>query len=221
MFKNILSATILAIVAASSSVALAEIRITEWMYSPLGGPGEYFELTNVGNVPVDMSGWSQDDNTRRPGVHPLGAFGIVQPGESVIGTETTDVAAFQTYWNLPLSVKVIGYGSVDNIGRSDEINLYDNFGALVDQLTYSDSSGLGPRTQGTSGNIPLAFLGTNTASAAVLSAAGDSFLSYRGGGGSGDLGNPGLYTPFVSVPEPASAAILLIGAVGFAARRRS
>ena len=58
----------------------------------------------------------------------------MQPGESVIGTEA-DAASFRTYWNLPASVKVIGYGSKDNLGRSDEINVYDGANALVDRLT--------------------------------------------------------------------------------------
>jgi predicted extracellular nuclease len=218
------AAMIAAAMPLAKSAAAANIAITEWMYSPQGGPGENFELTNVGNSPVDLTGWSQDDNTRNPGAHLLTDFGILQPGESAIGTEGSDAAAFRTYWNLPSSVKVIAYGSQDNIGRSDEINVYDNVGALVDQLTYSDQTIGGPRTQGISANIALANLFQNRADLAVASTIGDSYLSYGGGGGSGDVGNPGVYTPFVSVPEPASIAILMLGAVaagGFASRRRS
>jgi hypothetical protein len=225
MLKTIAAAV--AMIAACGSLAnssaAADIAITEWMYSPQGGPGEFFELTNVGNTPVDMTGWSQDDNNQEPGVHSLSAFGIVQPGESVIGTET-DPTSFRTYWGLPVSVKVIGYGSADNIGRSDEINLYDSVNALVDQLTYNDQVIGGPRTQGISANIELANLFQNRADLAVASTVGDSYLSYAGGGGAGDVGNPGIYTPFVSVPEPASIAILMLGAVatlGVASRRRS
>lgn len=218
-------AAIVAAISLANSAAAADIAITEWMYSPQGGPGEYFELTNVDNVPVDMTGWSQDDNNRSPGVHSLSAFGILQPGESAIGTET-DPASFRTYWGLSASVKVIGYGSADNIGRSDEINLYDSVNALVDRLTYNDQVIGGPRTQGVSANIELTNLFQNRADLAVASTSGDSYLSYAGGGGSGDVGNPGIYTPYVSasVPEPASIAILMlsaIGAFGFASRRRS
>jgi predicted extracellular nuclease len=188
----------------------ADIASTEWMYSPVDGTGEYFELTNVGNSPIDLTGWSQDDNNRVPGTHPLDAFGVVLPGESVFGTEGSDLGLFRTYWKFSASVKIIAHGSSDNIGRSDEINLYDNVGTPIDRLTYSDQDIGGLRTQGTSANIELSELFLNHANLAVASLVGDSYLSYRGGGGAGDLGNPGLYTPFVSVPEPASIAILIL-----------
>jgi predicted extracellular nuclease len=79
----------------AAQAAVADVRITEWMYSPVGSPGE-----------------------------------------SVIFTEAT-ADAFRAAWNLSSGVKVIG-GSVNNLGRSDEVNLYDASSALVDRLTYND-----------------------------------------------------------------------------------
>jgi hypothetical protein len=203
---------------ASRLASAASIAITEWMYSQVGGPGEYFELTNVSNAPIDMSGWSQDDNNRIPGKHDLSAFGIVQPGQSVLGTEGTDAAAFRTYWNLPGTVAVIAYGTSDNLGRADEINVYDNTNALVDRLTYDDQTIGGPRTQGTSANITSAKLGLNQANLAVASTIGDAYGSYCGGGGTGDLGNPGSYP---AVPEPSAfvlGALGLISCIGIGRR---
>jgi predicted extracellular nuclease len=224
----VVAAVAAAFMSMTTPAAASSIAITEWMYSASsgGGPAEYFELTNVGTVPIDMIGWSQDDSNRTVGRHPLDAFGTVLPGESVIGCEGDSAVAdaFRTYWDLPTSVKVIGYGTSDNLGRSDEINLYDNLGILVDRLTYNDQAGTGPRTSGVSANIPLAELFQNNAAASVTSVVGDTYLSYRGGGGSGDIGNPGIYTPFVEVPEPASIALLLVGTAGVvvsAWRRRS
>src|SRR5690242_13452172 len=116
--KSIAAATAIVVCAASAPRAMAaSMAITEWTYTPVGGPGEYFELTNLSNAPINMAGWSQDDSNRTAGKHDLSAFGTVAPGESVIGTEGTDAAAFRTYWNLPNSVKVIAYGSSDNLGR--------------------------------------------------------------------------------------------------------
>lgn len=57
-------------------------------------------------------------------------------GESVIFTEAT-ADAFRAAWNLSSGVKVIG-GSVNNLGRSDEVNLYDASSARVDRLTYNE-----------------------------------------------------------------------------------
>src|SRR4051812_14443479 len=194
----------------SETAAGAPIAITEWMYDGL--PDEYVELTNISNAPVDMTNWSEDDNNRIPGKHAFGnTFGLVQPGESVIVSAAPE-ATFRAAWNLPASVKVwagaSGTGYTDNnLGRSDEINLYDSLGAQIDRLTYNDQGSgnvKGPRTQNSSGNIPLSAAGTNNASAAVLSTVGDSFHSYSNTVTTASgVGNPGTYAP-VTVPEPAS-----------------
>ncbi len=90
--------------------------ITEWAYQ--GSGGEFMEFTNTGSTPVDMTGWSYDDNTQLPGSVSLSAFGIVAPGESVILADLT-AAAFRTEWGLPASVKVIGENT-QNLGRADD-----------------------------------------------------------------------------------------------------
>jgi len=198
------------------------IAITEWMYSPSVGPAEYVEFTNVGTRPIDMTGWSEDDATEKPGHHDLSTFGIVQPGESVIACEGSDVSGFRSYWGLTSTVEVVAYGTSDNLGRSDEVNLYDSTGGLVDRLTFNDQgsgSVKGPRTQGTGGNVPLADLFQNNASQTILSVVGDSYHSHHSNfsytdGGTGDIGNPGVYTPYVASPEPSSIALLVAGLVG-------
>ena len=203
------SAIIAATVIAAGS-ASAQIQITEWAYSADGG--EYVEFTNVGGTAIDMTGWSYDDSTPVPGTLDLSAFGVVQPGESVIITEATE-AAFRTNWGLAASVKVIGEYT-NNLGRSDQINLFDAGAALVDVLTYGDQDFVGSiRTQDFSGNpISAAALGADDVYQWQLSFVGDFYGSYAAL--TGEVGNPGSF----NIPAPASTA--LMGLAGLVAGRR-
>jgi predicted extracellular nuclease len=200
-------------IASAAATAHAGLYITEWMYKggSNGGSGEFVEFTDVGSTAVNLNGWSEDDSHETPGTHDLSAFGTVQPGESVILTED-DPTDFRTYWGLSSSVPVITYSNpIDDLGNGDEINLYDASNQLVDQLTYGKT----PNTNNVSGNIPLADLGKNDAADAVLSTVGDIYGSYNA---NGTIGNPGIYTPASSVPEPASLAIF--GVAGLLGLRR-
>lgn len=203
----------------AASQVHANVQITEWMYSAAGG--EYIEFTNLGAVPVSFMGYVYDDDSRfstvGSGGFDLSAFGVVAPGESVLLTETT-TASFRANWSLAASVKVIG-GYTNNLGRSDEINLFDGSGALVDRLTYSDVNFPGTvRSQDRSGTPgALADLTPTTVTTGwVLSAVGDSFGSYSGL--AGDIGNPGQFA--LAVPEPETYALWLAGLAGMAALRR-
>ncbi len=58
----------IAALAASAGTASANIRITEYLYQGLNGSTqvtfEYIELTNLSAAPIDMTGWSFDDDGR-------------------------------------------------------------------------------------------------------------------------------------------------------------
>ncbi len=163
------------------------LRITEFMYQ--GANGEFVEFTNVGDQPVDLAGWSFSDSARAPGAVPLGAYGVVQAGESVILTETP-AADFRTAWGLCSGVKVIG-GNTVNLSRGDEINLYDASQGQIDRLTFGDNvAGVGgPRTQNVSAWPSAAALGQNQITGWTLSAAGNAENAQASSGG--DVASPG------------------------------
>lgn len=187
-------------------IATAQMRITEWMYND--SPEEFIEFTNIGAAPIDMNGWSFDDDSRLAGTVSLSAFGIVQPGASVILAEDT-ATNFRNNWSLPASVGVIG-SNATNLGRGDEINLFDSANGLVDRLTYGDQAIPGTiRTLAVSGNPKnRGVLGTNDVHQWQLSFVGDAFGSYVSA--TGQVGNPGK---FPGVPEPGSLVLIAIGAV--------
>lgn len=192
-----------------AAIASADIRITEWMYN--GDDGEFVELTNVGVTPIDMTGWSFDDDSRAPGTVDLSAFGIVQPGESVILCEP-DAATFRASWSLSASVDVIG-GNTANLGRQDELNIF-NGTTLVDRLTFGDNTIGGIRTQNTSGNALPIDLGTNNVHAWFFSVPGDQFGSIFATP-NGNVGNPGSY-----IPAPGALALAGLGTLAAGRRRR-
>lgn len=195
-----------ALVTVATQVRSQSIAITEWMYNGASGAArEYVEFTNIGSSPVSINNWSFDDDSRSPGSFQLGAgAGTVQPGESFIVTEVA-ASTFRTFWNLASTVKVFGSNS-NNLGRADEINLYNASNQLVARLSYNDQSGQGPRTQGNSGSAPLATVQTTLANGAsnssfssvananwVLASVGDAYGSYTNT--QTEVGNPGKYTP--------------------------
>ncbi|MFA5554683.1 MAG: lamin tail domain-containing protein [Phycisphaerae bacterium] len=204
----------------TGQICLAQMYITEWMYQGTQDSSyEFIEFTNMSTSAIDMTGWSFDDDHQTPGAFDLSGFGIVQPGQSVILTEVS-ASDFRDAWGLDSSIKVVGDLGVEsgsNLGRADEINLYDSFDNLVDRLTYGDSTEAGgPRTRYFSGNILLEYLGQNDATQAVLSANGDIYGSYISN--LGDAGNPGSY--YAAIPEPASLILFCLSGLAIRIRMR-
>jgi hypothetical protein len=95
--------------------AQAVLRITEAMSSSgTGGTADWFEVTNYGNAPADITGFKMDDNSFASGsAVPLNGVTTIAPGESVVFVESaaplTDVPAFRTFWGFAGSVQVGSY----------------------------------------------------------------------------------------------------------------
>src|SRR3954454_3042733 len=82
-----------------------QIVITEWMYNPVASASEFIEVTNIGGEPVDMAGYSFDDDSRIPGSFSLATLGTLAPGKSGLIVETA-AAAFRAEWGLDASVQI-------------------------------------------------------------------------------------------------------------------
>lgn len=237
----ILSVTKLALCGAIfSSVAVAQVRITEFMSEgqgdTLSGNGgrrqrEFFEITNLGSVPVDVSTWSYNDNNPNDPNNFGPELGSIRAGESIVFTQMT-AADFRSYWGLPDTTRIVSYLQLSNLGNADTINIYNSFtqsaATLVDSLTYTaDARGSGisrnrPFDQG-SGQFPNAQW--------IPSTPNDSFSSRFAPSPTGfppnfpqpttgfnradyiDLANPGEYVPSVG-------SLGILAAFGAAAVRR-
>jgi hypothetical protein len=194
---------------ACAGPAFSQIRITEWCYQ--GANGEFVEIANVGGSAINMTTFSFDDDSRLPGSLSLAPFGVLLPGEVAIITEALE-GDFRAAWSLPVSLKIIG-GNTQNLGRNDEINIFDGV-TLVDRLTYGDQNFPGTiRTQNKTGITLPSNWGANSVGGWFFSAVGDSYGTYTSAGG--DIGNPGI-TP----PIPAPGALLLAGVGGLVVARR-
>ena len=109
-------------------------------------------------------------------------------------TESVE-ADFRSAWSLGASVKIIGELGVvlgSNMGRNDQINLFDSGGNLVDRLSYGDEDYDGSvRTKDASGQACIDFIGQDDVIGWVLSDDADMFGSFAAS--TGEYGTPGSY----------------------------
>lgn len=195
--KNI---AILAALAAASSVANAQLVITEVSYKGLFG--EYIEVTNTGSA-LDVTGYSFDDSSNNPGTVDFPAETLAN-GQCVIITEVSSAIFTQAWYTEPVSDPVITNApfiignNTANLGRADTIYIYDDAEDEVDALTYDDENDNGPRTEDVSA-CPRT--GWNAALPNMKnSGTNDWFLStsvsgsWKAGvaGATGPTGNPGV-----------------------------
>jgi hypothetical protein len=209
------------------------VRITEFMSEGIGdllqGNGgrrqrEFFEVTNLGHDPVDVSTWSYNDNNANDPINWGPTIGSILPGESIVFSQMSP-SDFRSYWGLDDSVRVYSYGQSSNLGSADTINIYSSFtqdaSTLVDTLSYTSDA----RGSGISRNRPWdGGVGQAANADWVISSVGDSFLSRVAPSPAGfppnfpdpsgpwnpadylDVANPGVY-----VPEPGTFAMLGLG----------
>ena len=140
-----LAAAVLGIMAASN--ASAAIIITEVDPSGSGNSSagvDWFELTNTGTSSVSTSGWKMDDSSSSFNSAVAMSTLSIGAGESVVFLEgsSSDVAAFQSEWNLASSVQV-GYYSGSGVGLStsgDGVTVFNSSGVQQAKVTFGAST---------------------------------------------------------------------------------
>jgi hypothetical protein len=115
----------LALLFAASTVCRAQLAITE-VHSSEGTTGapeihaDWFELTNFGTQPVDLTGWILNDTTGgvTTGAVTLGALSIAA-GESIVFVEGLEAQVFRNWWGSSVgeAVQIVTY-SATGIGLS-------------------------------------------------------------------------------------------------------
>lgn len=176
-----------AVLAAATAASNAQIRVTE--YSHKGLFGEYFEVSNLGTS-QSIAGYKFNDNSGNA------STGIALPSvtlankDTVIVTEVSQTV-FALVWftesgaGTPSTLKGYVANSTRNLGKTDEIRIYDNTATLVD--TVSITTALDTEDH-----------------PAVLNAARTGWVfadtivgSWKAGvaGANGPVGNPGIVLP--------------------------
>ena len=183
-----------------------DLYITEVMYTGLFG--EFVEVTNTGAAAVDVNGWVFDDNSRSfaSGTVLFTSTTSLNQNQCFVITEVSEAVFTQAWFtdashSTPSSLVAIYENNSNNLGRSDEVNIYENGGTLVDRLTFNDqaTSGAdekGPRTEEISAVPgPSTVLGDNKFKNWVLSAVGTG-NAWKAGAAApvpGPVGSPGQY----------------------------
>lgn len=195
----------------------SDLRITEAMSSSgTGGTVDWFEITNYGLTLVSIVGWTVDDSSYTfANSVALSGVTSIGVGESVVFLESAGGAAiesFRTFWG-DLESTQIGYYSGSGLGLS----------ASGDGLVVFDSGGteetprvqFGAATTGSSFYYAYDSNGnpeTSPNAAAVISTAGALYgqVTHTSADALGNVGSPGTAT---AIPEPASGALLGLGAL--------
>ncbi|MEN9394377.1 MAG: hypothetical protein RL362_598, partial [Bacteroidota bacterium] len=128
--------------AIQTAQAQTMLRVTEVMSS--GGTPDWFELTNISETPINISGFKVDDNSFNfANAVNLQGVSEIAPGERVVFVEsaTNYLNSFQTFWSA--NNLQVGNYTGSGIGLSsagDGIIIFDPAGAEVTRVSFGLAS---------------------------------------------------------------------------------
>ena len=164
----------------------AVLVINEIMYNPKASDddlGEWVELHNAGDAPVDLDGWTLRDNGSNS--HVISSSVVVAPGAYSVLGRSGDSSGNGGY------TPAYTYADFFLANSADSVVLEDPSGAIVDQLSYKTEA---PWPEN------LAGVSIELQSPELDNSAAGSWLHAVAVFGAGDLGTPGGPN---GMPEPA------------------
>jgi uncharacterized protein YjiK len=192
------------------AVKITEVSPTSSSNGTYGA--DWWELTNVGSTPVDLTGWKMDDESNAlANAVALNGVSSIAPGQSVVFVEgdSTKAAAFETAWfgsSVPAGFQIGTYsGSGVGLGSGgDQVNLFDgsgarvtgvSFGAATTGFTFDNAAGLG-----STGRPP------QTISTLSVAGVNGAFKAGAETGSPGTITSPPPVGPLLSTDTPAFPA---------------
>lgn len=175
---------------ADETVTLPPVVISEvspWSSSGSSYTADWFEITNLGGEPVDLTGWTMDDNSNDfASSVALAGVSALAPGCSAVFLEgnSTKVTAFEASWfgaSVPSGL-AIGTYSGGGVGLStggDSVNLFTSagdritgvsFGISTTGRTFDNTDGIGSASLPLPAITELSTPGTNGAFVAAAAA---------------------------------------------------
>ncbi len=182
-------------------LVITEVMSSEGTNTNNGDPSshaDWFELSNLGDFPVNLHGYRIDDSHNAIAQSAaVTNYTFIHPGESVVFVQDMTAQAFRTWWgaNLPSNVQIITYnGSGQGLsGSGDEVHVWN--AAATDNADQVTAVGFSTGTVGDSFGFDPTHLNQSGFDGFTLSTAGvnGAFVATVGG----DIGSPGA---IVNVP---------------------